>query len=1216
MKRNLSYRLLTTAILLFFALAAIKAQPPQKVGVDSVVIYCVGTPAQVEVVKTPLRYNKDFAMSFQMDDAFVDIYNTAFSLFEGNGSTGGLYYTDGCGNSRTFKMTSDIYIFNGLNVDLLEPGPYHVPDYLTWPQLKEMWMKGWGIANHGVSDPITGHADYDIQRTQSYARRKLGDSLYIKVFVQPNQGDAFAEPAKNNHYNGFLGHGMADGLNADGHGIHVEDPAIDWLSMHKINRVFESGGYKLKADELYQYSQQGSHRWLPWGWHTTLPPAFSTELTQIYYSYGELGLDNVWVTTDEEILDYLAVKQSVTVNQEVYSNKIKLTFEGDVPSDRRYYGLTLKLKADKYIYDIKVYGTDDYSYSWIFTDSALINLGWDGKYYYSNEFLADSFTTVAMISGNQYDALVAMDYVIRMDCGKEKDSLRDLLCSLSWQGWNPTYDDGFCEEIPVNLGNDTTILKGSCLTLTAPQGDYKYQWSNGDTTATCEICPESDTSVWLYVINELGMCSADTLNIQVYNFSFSLGDDTTICKGSCVELYGPDDLAQYHWTTADTIFDTLQNTTVCPEDTTEYILEVTDADGFKTSDTIMVNILPTPDITLKPDTILNYGDCDSIIGPEGFVQYQWFENGQVYADTKDIKVCPLDTTKYVLTATTSDGCEVSDSIIYNVVRVEFSIGNDTSVCVYDSLKLMGPDNMVEYKWFANDTSVLIGTEQNIVIKPLETTYYILYVRNNIGAYGYDTIMVAVNDLPSVVISYVPGCPGNSTRVVALPYDEYEMYIWQYNNLTDTSSMGVVFFVPVAPQYVKVSVVDVHQCRNSDSVFVDFLPLPSLIAPDDTSACYLDTVTLTASGDGTIWWEDMEGNILEHSHVLKVETLEDKDYVVKDTTEQGCLAADTVAVSKIDLPDVRVSPKDTAVCQNSYLTLTGSGAENYWWDTGEGTVHADTVSLLIKDTTVIYLKGVSGEGCVNHDTAIVKAKAVPQVMAWGLLPAYCENDLPDTLTGIPEDGFFSGDGIILNIFKPSLAGAGKHRILYTFTNDEGCKGYDSLFTKVYSSGEEIDLGDLDTLRPGDTIVLDAGEGFDSYIWNTGDTTQTLTVTFDDQPAGLKHYSVVGIINACSSTGSKDILFYDPTGVDEHELTKIEVYPNPSTGEFSMKYTGTGSEARLNIYNVTGRQVRSDKIPSCHGDCVRTFEYNDLPDGLYFLELADGQKRSVIKFLISR
>ena len=1191
------------------------SQSPQPVKVDSVVILFYQAPDSVKVTKTPLKYDKAFAMSFQEDDSHVDIYNTAYPLFEGNGTTGGLYYTDGCGNSLTFKMSTAMYIFNGLNVDLLEPGPYHVPDYLTWPQVKELWEHNWGVENHGVSDPVTGHADYDVQRTQSYAKRKVSDSLYIKVFVQPNQGEAYYVPSVNNNYNGFLGQGMADGLNGDESGIDLNDPTINWLTIKKVNRIFSGYGYKNKADELYGYSQQGSNRWVPWGWHINFTSAFSSELTQIYYDYGELGMDNILIASDDEILDYLAVKQAVLVNKNLSGNRLTITFSGNVPADRRFYSLTLKVKSNKIISNISVYGTDDYSVTGVNQDSGLINLSWDGRYYYPMEYLADSFTTVASVSGNQYDALVAMDYVILTDCGHTKDSLRDVLCGLNHEGWDPDYDDGFCDVLTVNLGNDTTILGGDCITLSGPDGDYSYSWSTGDTTQNLEICPETDTLVWLTIENNLGFCATDSINIFIHSFSFSLGPDTTICKGECVTLTGPDDMSYYHWYRSDTIFDTLQSTTVCPLDTTEYILEVMDSFGFITSDTIVINVLPVPDWSLGADTTINRGECDSIFGPDGFASYHWYRADTLFDTLQNVEVCPVDTTEYILIATTDLDCESSDTITYNVIHMEFSIGPDTSVCIGTDVTLSGPDNMDIYRWYENDTTNQIDTVQTITVSPEDTTQYILYAVDTIGAYNYDSIWINVIPLPDAFITYAKSvCNGDNSRIVVTPSLGYDKYIWHYNSIIDTSDIGVLVFTPIQTQTVTVEILDTYSCKTVDDTLVEVWPEPVLLAPDDSSACLGDSITFTADGDGKIWWEDMDGNIISDTTAFTTVSSADTTFIVMDTSSYGCLASDTVSLTVLPLPDVSIIYPDTAVCTYTEVELIGAGAENYTWFIGENQNTGDTLLFFISDTTTILVQGISSDGCSNTDSATINTKTVPEVLAWGLLPAYCQNDLPDTLYGTPEGGQFFGSGVVGNVFKPSIAGTGKQEVVYAIVNEESCPGYDTIFTRVYGAGNDIDLGTNDSIIPGDTIILDAGEGFDSYLWNTGDTTRTIRIVFNDYPIGLHRFSVVGIINSCTSTGYIDILFGDPAAVPENEIPGFIIYPNPSNGRFTLSYIGNGHGQQLFIVNLQGKTISSKLISKCSGKCTKTIKISGLTDGIYFVKRFDGIKWSFSKILI--
>jgi hypothetical protein len=95
-------------------------------GIMKLKITFASPPSSVSVSKAPLRYNKDFAYSFTMDDGYISQYKVALPLFKGGTIPGslstpigdqggdgsfspGLFYTDGCGNDIPFRAGLAIY---------------------------------------------------------------------------------------------------------------------------------------------------------------------------------------------------------------------------------------------------------------------------------------------------------------------------------------------------------------------------------------------------------------------------------------------------------------------------------------------------------------------------------------------------------------------------------------------------------------------------------------------------------------------------------------------------------------------------------------------------------------------------------------------------------------------------------------------------------------------------------------------------------------------------------------------------------------------------------------------------------------------------------------------------------------------------------------------------------------------------------------------------
>ncbi len=516
-------KILMVISLFFGVMANLFGQQSLPPGVDSVVVI-FKTPTTVTVQKAPLKYNKAFAMSFQMDDAISDIYKKVYPVFHGDGIVPGLAFTDGCGHTITFKMSSAIYIFsNNNNTDILNPDdPYHDVSKLTWPQLDTLYRNHWGIENHGLFDnpdlSSPKKIEYAFQRTESYARRKISDSVAFKSFVIPNGDGTYVSYLSENHYHAVINQGQ-DGswIGFGSAGINVESDTIDWLKPTKLNRLFLYSDFKKSADTLYAHSRRGVHEWLLSGMHT-LPGNFIAEMEEIYNTYGKPGLDDILLAPDDEILDYFAVKQATQLHQTLKGNRLTLTFSGNIPTDRMFYALSLNVYANQTIDSIRVYGAEKYSYAGVGKDTALINLSWDGRYYYSTKILADSFTNLAMTSGSEWKALVAMDYVKMLPSGEMKIRLQDSLCSLDQSGWPVKYDEGFCNL--VHLGPDTTLCPGDNLILTGPENMSVYTWyQNGTVFSTAPevtVVPDTATTFVLKVKDLSGNEMSDTLNVSLF----------------------------------------------------------------------------------------------------------------------------------------------------------------------------------------------------------------------------------------------------------------------------------------------------------------------------------------------------------------------------------------------------------------------------------------------------------------------------------------------------------------------------------------------------------------------------------------------------------------------------------------------------------------------------------------------------------------------------
>ncbi len=90
-----------------------------------------------------------------------------------------------------------------------------------------------------------------------------------------------------------------------------------------------------------------------------------------------------------------------------------------------------------------------------------------------------------------------------------------------------------------------------------------------------------------------------------------------------------------------------------------------------------------------------------------------------------------------------------------------------------------------------------------------------------------------------------------------------------------------------------------------------------------------------------------------------------------------------------------------------------------------------------------------------------------------------------------------------------------------------------------------------------------------------------------------------------------------------ITRLEApYPNPSRSSVTLRYQlATTGEARLDIYDITGRLVKSLPQGIVSAGAVRTFTWDGsdqlgrkVTAGVYFCRLTAGEKHKSIRFIL--
>ena len=235
---------------------------------------------------------------------------------------------------------------------------------------------------------------------------------------------------------------------------------------------------------------------------------------------------------------------------------------------------------------------------------------------------------------------------------------------------------------PINLGKDTLLCQKETLTLNPCYQGVSYLWSDGSHNPYYSATV-SDT-VWLEISNACGAVR-DTILVTFQELpTVNLGKDTIICSGSQLLLDVSATEYTYKWKDGSSLSSCL----VTEKDTVW--VEVT-SNNCSNSDSIIVDYINPPSVNLGKDTILCTGEQLLLSAVSIKASYLW-------NDGSDNASRSVTTTEQVWVSV-SNKCGINaDTLQVNFLSPpSVSIGNDTSLCLHDTLQLKLPAGYT-YTW--------------------------------------------------------------------------------------------------------------------------------------------------------------------------------------------------------------------------------------------------------------------------------------------------------------------------------------------------------------------------------------------------------------------------------------------------------------------------------------------------------------------------------------
>lgn len=165
----------------------------------------------------------------------------------------------------------------------------------------------------------------------------------------------------------------------------------------------------------------------------------------------------------------------------------------------------------------------------------------------------------------------------------------------------------------VSTNNDTTLCADGPVQLMATGADT-YSWSPATGLSDASIAnpvakPTTRTEYIVSGTTAIGCEAKDTVVIDFFTKPvITVTDDLSVCINSSVNLSVTGGTS-YRWTPAISLDDpNIANPVATPTDSTNYKVEITDANNCKYNDSVIVDIIPRPGFYASPGATLCDGD--------------------------------------------------------------------------------------------------------------------------------------------------------------------------------------------------------------------------------------------------------------------------------------------------------------------------------------------------------------------------------------------------------------------------------------------------------------------------------------------------------------------------------------------------------------------------------------------------------------------------------